>query len=315
MRLLGPLRHRHDHGIFLRREAIEAGLNDQALRRAVRAGELVRVRHGAYVAADVWDNLSADGRHLVHLKAVLLTHEERVAVSHISAALIHGMDLWNAPLDKVHLTRLDAGSGRTSSDVVHHEGLWLPADLMEVAGLWTVNPARAALEAALLLDVEAGLVVVDSGLRNKLFTRRELEEQMHWMSSWPAARRLQLVIRLADGRSGSVGESRSRYMFWAHGIPKPELQWEVYDENGDLIGIADFAWPEHGVLGEFDGRAKYERFLREGETPADALAREKRREDAMRRVTGFRFYRWTWPMLGSPAITVSQLRGVLKNAA
>ena len=41
------------------------------------------------------------------------------------------------------------------------------------------------------------------------------------------------------------------------GIPQPELQYAVADENGELIGLVDFAWPEFGVIVEFDGKAKY----------------------------------------------------------
>ncbi len=315
MTRLDRLRHTHSHGIFLRREALAVGLSDQDLRHALRSGELVRVRHGAYVHADGWSTLSAEDRHLVHVRAVLRTHHDRVAVSHFSAVLAHRMDLWDAPLDRVHLTRLDAGSGRTSPDVVHHEGLWLPTDLTHVDELQVVRPARAALEAACLLDIEAGLVVVDSGLRLKLFTMEELLEQAALMRSWPAARRLEIVVRLADGRSGSVGETRSRYMFWRYGVPKPELQWPVYDEEGELIGYADFAWPAYQTFGEFDGIDKYLRLMRDGEKSGDVVVREKTREDAMRRVTKWRFYRWTWPMLATPQLTVSQLRSVLLNAA
>lgn len=315
MTRLDRLRHTRPHGIFLRREAIAAGLIDSDLRKLVRSRELVRVRHGAYVHADGWLPLSAEERHIVHVRAVLLTHEDRVAVSHFSAVLVHRMDLWNAPLERVHLTRLDAGAGRTAGDVVHHEGLWLPNDLSETRGLTVVRPARAALEAACLLDAEAALAVVDSGLRMELFTMEELMEQATLMRSWPDTRGLEIVVRLADGRSGSVGESRSRYIFWRHGIPKPELQWPVYDENGELIGYADFAWPAYGVLGEFDGRAKYTRLLRADEDTTMVVLREKDREDAMRRATGFTFHRWGWPVLETPQVLVNQTWSVLRNAA
>ena len=55
---------------------------------------------------------------------------------------------------------------------------------------------------------------------------------------------------------------------------------------GIVVGVADMAWPEHGVLGEFDGKVKYGRLLLPGESPGDAVFREKRREDEMRRLTG-----------------------------
>ena len=309
---LGRLR---PHGIFLRREALAVGTSDEDLRKLVRSGELVRIRHGAYLHADRWTPISAEERHVLHVRAVLLTHDKRVAVSHFSAVLAHRMDLWSAPLDHVHLTRLDGGSGRTTGDVVHHEGLWLPSDLVEVSGLPVVRPVRAALEAVCLLEAEAGLAVVDSGLRMELFTKDELLEQANLMRSWPDARRMEIVVRLADGRSGSVGESRSRYIFWRYGIPKPELQWPVRDANGELIGYADFAWPAYRVLGEFDGEAKYVRLRRDGEDVTAVVLREKDRENAMRRATGYTFHRWGWKVLDTPHLLASQTRSVLLDAA
>ena len=116
---------------------------------------------------------------------------------------------------------MDGGAGRVVADAVHHEGLWLPEDGIRLNGLTTVRPERAALESALLLDVERGLCVVDSGLRRKLFTEEELLRETRRMRSWPDSQHLEVVTRLADGRSESVGETRCRWLFWRVGLPAP----------------------------------------------------------------------------------------------
>jgi hypothetical protein len=123
------------------------------------------------------------------------------------------------------------------------------------------------------------------------------------------------VVRLADGRAESVGESRSVHLFWAQRLPKPELQYHVLDRHGELIGITDFAWPECGLLGEFDGKAKYLRYLRPGEDPGDAVFREKQREDRLRRVTGWSMVRLTWADLSDPAGTAATIRSMMRVAA
>ena len=64
---------------------------------------------------------------------------------------------------------------------------------------------------------------------------------------------------------------------WTQHLPEPQLQFKVYDEVGNLIGITDFAWPEFGLLGEFDGKIKYGRLLKDGET---AERRRRTREGA-----------------------------------
>lgn len=301
------------HGVFLRREAQALGLLDRSLRRDVRAGRWVRVRHGAYADGCGWSALDADGRHRVLARAVLRTNH-RVAASHHSACLLHGMELWNVDLTVAHVTRTDGGAGRTERDVVHHEGFSLQDDVVSPEGYQLMRPVRAALESALLGDIESGLVVVDSGLRRELFTVSDLAAQHDLMRSWPGSRHLHVVTRLADGRAGSVGESRSRFLFWSQDLPRPELQFTV-EHRGRLVGVTDFAWPEHRLLGEFDGRVKYGRFLRPGEDPGDAVFREKRREDELRRVTGWGMVRLTWADLHRPGATAATIRSMLGRAA
>lgn len=43
-----------ESGILLRRDAVAAGYDDNALARLRREGSLVRVRQGAYVVTPVW---------------------------------------------------------------------------------------------------------------------------------------------------------------------------------------------------------------------------------------------------------------------
>ena len=285
-----------EHGVFLRAEALALGADDGALRRGVKSGHLVRVRHGAYTFGDLWRSVDDRGRHLILVRAVVRLSVDRVAVSHHSAALVHGMDLWEVPLDKAHLTRLDEGAGRIRADTVHHEGRSTRDDLVVRDGLITTRAARAALESATLLDVEHGLCVVDSGLRSKLFDVDQLTIQADRMQTWPNSQHLRVILGLADPGSESIGESRSKHLFWSCGLPAPQLQYKVYD-RGVLVATTDFAWPELGLLGEFDGKVKYGRYLRPGETPGDAVFREKQREDLVRRLTGWGMFRLTWPML------------------
>jgi hypothetical protein len=302
-----------EHGSFLRREALANGFDDKAIRRAVRSGEWVRVRHGSYTVAALWPEEPVD-QHVLRTRAAVRTLGP-VAASHQSAAALHGMDLWEVPLDQVHVTRLDNGAGRTEHDLTHHESLCLADELTKVRGVTTTRPVRAALETASLVDVERGLVVVDSGLRAGLFTEEELAAQHDAMVRWPDSQHLHLVTRLADGRSQSVGETRSRFLFWSQGLPEPELQYEVYDDDGRLVGTTDFAWPEFGLLGEFDGKMKYQRYLRDGEPPGDAVFREKKREDDLRRITGWGMVRFIWADLYDGRRTASYVRALMRPAA
>jgi len=95
----------------------------------------------------------------------------------------------------------------------------------------------------------------------------------------------------------------------------PDLQFHVYDEYGRLLGIVDFAWPEHRVFGEFDGKIKYGRLLKEGEDPGEVVFQEKRREDLIRELTGWRCIRIVWSDLYVPERTALRIRRLLDGGS
>jgi hypothetical protein len=91
------------------------------------------------------------------------------------------------------------------------------------------------------------------------------------------------------------------------GAPAPTLQHPVVGASGRLWHT-DFAWPELGIVAEFDGRAKYvdPRFLR-GRRAEDVVYDEKRREDDIRAVVGA-FGRWDWRTALNPELMRTALR-------
>lgn len=60
---------------------------------------------------------------------------------------------------------------------------------------------------------------------------------------------------------------------------------------------------------------KYERYLRYGESPGDAVFREKRREDRLCEQLGWRMVRIVWADLYAPAATAARIRHLLRSAA
>lgn len=310
---LGPVKElstRRDDGIFLRREAIKAGYDDRSLRAAVRRGDLHRIRQGSYLPAEVWDALDEEGRHRALVSAVLLVNK-KVVVSHTSAALLHGLPLWEPDLSRAHILRGDLGSGRVLSDLVHHEGAVEPEWLTSSPPI--VPPIAAALGHAALVDVEHALVTLD-GLLATGVTHHELMSAYGEFEGDPGFQHVRIAALMADGGAQSVAESRFRYLCHSQSLPCPELQFEVRGPEG-LVGRTDFAWPRHGVLGEMDGRVKYGRYLRPGESAADAVFREKKREDRIRELTGWVVIRFTWADLQDPRRTAARIRQALRLAA
>lgn len=302
-----------DAGVFLTRDALAWGHNDKSIARMVRAGLWHRIRRGAFVDRAVWDSSDAVARHRLTARAVLRTNHESAALSHATAIVEHGAPVWGVSLSEVHLSRTDGKAGRREAGVVHHRGVSPGTQPMRMNGLSVMPPARCALELTTMASVESCLVSINWMLHHRTTTPEELQRLLVSFRCWPGSLRTQLVLDLADGRCAWPGEARLSYLLWRERLPSPTPQYEIHDEAGHLVAVLDFAYPALGVFIEFDGRIKYERLRREGETLEQVVLREKRREELVCSLTGWVCLRVTWEDLSSPALTARRIRGVLAS--
>jgi hypothetical protein len=143
--------------------------------------------------------------------------------------------------------------------------------------------ARTAWDVARMSHLEGGVVTIDSALRLQPDLGSDLLDLHRCARHQPGARTARMAIALADGRAANGGESYARVQFYRYHLPRPELQVAIHDQSGAQAGIVDFYWDEARHVTEFDGKIKYQQFLRPGESPSDAVIREKRREDDIRR--------------------------------
>jgi hypothetical protein len=173
------------------------------------------------------------------------------------------------------------------------------------------SATRTAIDITTVADTERSLAVVNHLLHEEYTTLEEVRGRYSSMERHPFTLHTDLVLRLADPRIESVGESRTFFLCWSQGLPVPEPQVIVPDHGRGEVFRLDFAWPERGVWLEFDGKEKYVKHLREGETVADAVLREKRREDRVRELTGWRCIRITWADLFFPERTAARIRALL----
>lgn len=301
--------------VFLRREALADGYSDRAIKRKLEAGEWQRVRAGAYVAGEVWRDLSEEDRHRVRARAVLRTSHPSTVLSHVSAALEHGAPVWGIDLTEVHVTRTDGRSRRREAGVVHHRGRLDDEHVVAVGDVRTTARLRTAFEVTTIAGVEAALVTVDGLLRLERPDDEAMEELRQQVRHWPNSLAAEVVMRLADPRRESAAESRAAYLCWKQKLPRPQPQVPILDEQGAEFARVDFAWPEIGVFLEVDGRAKYLIHRRDGESLEDFLMREKRREEQICMLTGWVCVRITWSDLNTPRSTARRIRRVLDSRA
>lgn len=295
-----------------------------ALREEIRRGELVRVRPGAYLPAAgrptvAWRRVRK--RVLARCVAVAEKLTTPFAFSHTTAALLHG---WDVTLrdEAVHVVQtVNPGRGQ-APDVVRHVCTTLDSqEVVLVQGLPVTGPHRTILSCALRLPADDALVVVDSGHAHvadmSTFRRHESEERQAALRERLAAeltalgpargvRSARAVLALADGFADGPGESRMRWAALAAGLPIPVCQAELWVDGAQYF--ADAAWRVAGpertrlVIAEFDGDVKYR-----GQDGADAVVREKRREDAIRRRHRAEFARLDTPTVNRPERAAQQI--------
>jgi hypothetical protein len=295
--------------LTLRPQLLAAGFSDHELRRLVRAGRLTPVRRGAYVLDGMPDDTLA--RYALQITAAMGELAGDAVVSHLSAAVLHGLRIWGVRLDRVHVTRRRRTGGRCGPLVhVHTAGLD-PSEVVMIGGLPVTSLARTVADLGRMLPFEQAVVFGDSAMFHKRPDRIEKADVLEVLDHEPrrpgtrAARR---ALDFSSALSESVGESRSRVVIAAAGLPPPVLQWEVHAAaTGAFIGRVDMGWPKQRTVGEFDGLVKYGRTLRPGQDIAEVLVEEKRREDALRD-EDLGVVRWIWPDLADFGPTAERLR-------
>ncbi len=296
--------------VFLRKTLLARGHDDRSISRLVADGVLVRVRRGAYTGQPTYLGLSEDGRHGLRARAVVQQAGTRVVLSHVSGLPEYDAPTWGLDLSDVHVTRPDGKAGRHEAGVHQHCGTIIDGDVVSRHDLEVMSPTRLVLEITTVGGLESSLIVANHFLHCEATTKESLTERYALMEKWPNTLRTNLVLRLADGRIESVGETRSFVLFFNHGLPLPVPQHPIID-GGREIARVDFAWPGLGVFLEFDGKVKYEKLLRPGQRASDVVIAEKERERDICRLTGWRCIRITWADLARPAATAAMIRGEL----
>ena len=182
-----------------------------AVRRAVVAGDIVRVARGHYALPGLPDPRLAAER----LRGV---------VSHASAARLWGLDVLSrepAP----HVT-VPAHRKRRPSPAVMH---WADLAADEVVDGLT-SPLRTVLDCARTMSFADAVAVADSALRARLVGPVELRASAARLAG-AGRRRIVAVARVADGRSGSGLESVLRAGLVEARIVCFQPQVEIRDET------------------------------------------------------------------------------------
>lgn len=276
------------HGVFSTPDATGCGVSSSTLDRWVRAGEVVRVRRSAHVLAESWEAASPEERHRLTTRAILRTRPARDLASHHAAVGLSRIATWGVDLDVVDLS--SSGTAvRRRGDLRLHPRVGSAAVLVD--GAPAVPLALALVQTAAWSGIVPGVCSIDDALHREQCTTADLVAAVALLPEHERDR-ARAAVDLADGRSGSVGETRTRLLLQDLGF-RCTPQFEMLLPSGRLA-YGDLLVDEVVVV-EFDGLVKYE-----GLAGARALADEKVRERGIWDL-GYEVERVVWADLDAPA--------------
>lgn len=263
-------------GVFSTAQARGDGWTLAALRHATASGRLTRLRVGAYQVDDLHEvdgTLShfeqARWRHAGPAIGAILT-TPGAAASHSTAAVLRGLPLIFLPAMPC-VSVLPWHTGEVPH--VHLHRCTAPLPSAPLGAVESTSTERIVIDLAREHGVASGVVAADFALHSNMTTLPKLYCELDRCVRWPGVRAAREAIALADPRSESVLESRSRLKMRECGIPEPEPQVSIGNERGAFVARVDFYWDAYGVVGEADGELKYD-----GDSMAPLLEEKKRQQ-------------------------------------
>ena len=301
------------------------GITAERLRSAIRSGALTRLRRGTYVVSssscvDDDDHQGSVSPALDRARAAALA-QPGSAVSHASAAALHGLPLPHGLGGQAHIT-CPGTRPRISQGVRIHVSPLPPEHLTMLDGVLVTTLARTAVDLARHLAPPRALICVDAALRRLVEQRSPLRADLRrcvhdeglisdaasvftgvldYQAGWPGIRRARATVALGDPAAESPLESESRGILLLRGVPAPVVGAPVVGANG-VTYWADMLWEDRRVVGECDGGMKY--------SSSEALIKEKLRQEELEQA-GLRIVRWMFYDLRNPWRLVDRVNRAL----
>lgn len=237
---------RAQHGVITRRQARQLGLSRHQVDHRLRIGEWIAVSRGVFrhhLFETTWHS---------RLSAACLCMD--AVASHRSALRLHCVEGQQSPAVEV---TVEQGRWRPPPDVLLHQSTQIDRiDREEIDGIPCTGLARSILDFAGVASPARVNFVIDAVLRTKRLTIGDLVDVLvrHSRKGRDGCGRLREAL---DERTGETAVPLSDFsrivarLLVAHGLPKPEFEYEIHDRRG-LIGRVDLAYPEAKIAIELD---------------------------------------------------------------
>jgi very-short-patch-repair endonuclease len=201
-----------------------------------------------------------------------------------TAAWISGLDFKAIDPVEIVVPRRSGVRSRPGLTVRHCQ---VPAsDAITIRGLRTTTLNRAICDLSLRLPAVEVLVAIDMAMHRGLTLNA-------------TGRKLRSLAAMAAPAESPM-ETRLRWLLLQRGLPRPEVQTNLYDSKNRFVGRADLYYPAARLVLEYDGGNHRER-----------LVEDDRRQNLLVNA-GFRLLRFTAADIrNQPAVVESQVRSAL----
>lgn len=129
-----------------------------------------------------------------------------------------------------------------------------PGAVVQVDGIACTCAIRTGFDLARHSRLPDGVVALDVLGRRLGLAPGDVLAHARSHRRWRGLPMLRRAVRLSDPRARSPGETRLR-LIWVvdAGLPVPEVNPDVLDHDGHLLGTVDLLDPACGLVGEYDG--------------------------------------------------------------
>jgi hypothetical protein len=200
--------------VIRRSSVLPARYSDGDLRRARRSGAIVVLAPGVYVSSADLPDFGPLEWHLATVGAAVAGLTGQPVVSHLSAAVLHGLHPAGIELLPVHVTRRPPAKSRRGGRIVAHRAELVADDIATIAGVPVTTVVRTALDCTFLLPAPAASDLLVAGIEAGRFSAGDLLSRLPAYRRVPGVRQVAETVRDAGARASS-GYSPTVISTWA----------------------------------------------------------------------------------------------------
>ena len=224
---------------FVGTEARAAGLSRHHLR-----SKSTRLHPNVYVCAE-----GSDPDLAQRIRAAWLWSHRQAVIAGSTAAFLHRTQ-W---IDRDTAVELIHSNPRSPAGVIARRDLLLDGEVMLINDLTVTTPTRTAFDLGRRDGIFRAWARVHALMRVTGAKEQDVAQLASRHGHARGLRQLEQVLSLADPGAQSPKESWLRLVLIRGGLPRPQTQIPVVDEEGFPVAYLDLGWPEVMVAVEYDG--------------------------------------------------------------